>query len=203
MNWAGTQYDLGRAIADRDSGEKYVSTEDDMSCHRAAFDVLRRLGDSGDSSAMRKLGFIYDNGSGIASDAVKVVELHARAADVCDTWAMSNLGNCYKRGPGWRRIWRKQRSFLGALLTLGRTRVSPNLARSSADFVHAGVSCKYCVCEERGDSVQDDAARAVTVFTATPMAMSGRRIRIESETRRNGGDYHTHIDNRRSAQNVG
>jgi uncharacterized protein len=57
-----------------------------------------------------------------------MVELHARAADAGDAWAMSNLGNCYKRGEAVDKNSSKAVKLYARAPDAGHTRPPPALA---------------------------------------------------------------------------
>ena len=46
------------------------------------------------------MGFLYDNGSGVAQDGKKAAELYTKACDMGNGGGCYNLGNLYAQGRG-------------------------------------------------------------------------------------------------------
>jgi TPR repeat protein len=51
---------------------------------------------------MNNMGWIYQNGEGVAQDYDKAREWYERAADKGEPTAMNNMGGIYRNGQGWQ-----------------------------------------------------------------------------------------------------
>jgi TPR repeat protein len=66
----------------------------------AALELLRPLADQGNSQAQLDLGWIYENGRGVAQDDAQAVVWIRKAADQGDAEAQYILGRRYENGRG-------------------------------------------------------------------------------------------------------
>jgi hypothetical protein len=64
-------------------------------------EMLPQAADRGHPKAWHNLGYIYENGSGMARDAKKAVQCWTKAAEYGDMDAQYNLGTSF-----WRVCWR-------------------------------------------------------------------------------------------------
>jgi hypothetical protein len=62
--------------------------------------LYRKAADAGDASAMRNLGWMYENGQGVAKDYGEAMRWYRKAADAGDALGMSVLGSAYADGLG-------------------------------------------------------------------------------------------------------
>jgi len=72
----------------------------DRGDYATALRILRQLANQDDASAQIYLGFMYENGRGVAQDYVKAVGWYRKAANQGDRGAQSNLGLMYEEGWG-------------------------------------------------------------------------------------------------------
>ncbi len=86
--WAG--FDEGLAAYDRGD-------------YATALREWRPLGEQGHADAQFFIGFIYDNGQGVAHDYALAAKWYRRAAEQGHADAQNNLGFMYDRGRG---VWR-------------------------------------------------------------------------------------------------
>ena len=66
----------------------------------AALAEVRARAEAGDAEAQAILGYLYDNGSGVAQDEAEAVRWYRTAAEQGDASAQLNLGVMYYRGAG-------------------------------------------------------------------------------------------------------
>ena len=100
-----------------------------------AFEMTKRLAESGNPNAQFKLGVMYANGEGVPENDAEAVKWFRLAADQGDTGAQSNLGFMYASGRGvqendaeavkWYRLAAEQGDAkaqfkLGLMCALGR-----------------------------------------------------------------------------------
>ena len=62
--------------------------------------ILRPLADQGNAEAQNWVGWIYDQGKGVAKDYVEAKNWYRKAADQGNTDAQNNLGSMYHSGRG-------------------------------------------------------------------------------------------------------
>lgn len=67
---------------------------------KTAFAEFRQLAEHGDAVAQYSLGYMYDNGKGVAEDKVEAVRWHRMAAEQGDTKAQNSLGHMHYNGEG-------------------------------------------------------------------------------------------------------
>ncbi len=64
------------------------------------FQEYKAKAEQGDAEAQFSLGFCYDDGRGVAKDAVEAVKWYRKAAEQGHPEAQFNLGYCYANGQG-------------------------------------------------------------------------------------------------------
>ena len=67
---------------------------------QAAWKSWKPLADQGNAEAQFNLGFLYENGKGVAKDNVEAVKWYRKAAEQGDASAQTNLGFMYENGKG-------------------------------------------------------------------------------------------------------
>jgi hypothetical protein len=68
--------------------------------YETAHGLLRPLADQGDGAAQAQLGFMYENGHGVAADPVAAADWYRLAADQGDVASQYRLGQMYLQGQG-------------------------------------------------------------------------------------------------------
>ena len=75
----------------------------------------------GNSSAMFRLGGLYESGNGVAQSYEKAVELYQKAADLGDANAMHNQGFLYAKGKGVSKSYEKAEELFRQAAENGKT----------------------------------------------------------------------------------
>lgn len=75
-----------------------ISTSDSASSFD--FDETKEAAECGDSGAQNKLGFMYDQGRGVAQDYAEAVKRYRLSTEQGDASAQPNLALMYDRGDG-------------------------------------------------------------------------------------------------------
>jgi uncharacterized protein len=88
---------FGIAVAGQlDDGQAAIERGD----YTTAMRLLRPLADRGDTKAQYNLGWMYDNGQGVARDYALALVWYRKAADLDNADAQYNLGLLYAHGQG-------------------------------------------------------------------------------------------------------
>ena len=66
--------------------------------YRAAFTAFHRAADAGDAAAMRRIGFLYYDGKGVAQDTPLALAWFAKAGEAGDLKSQSDLAFMYETG---------------------------------------------------------------------------------------------------------
>ena len=66
--------------------------------YRAAFAAFHRASDAGDAAAMRRIGFLYYDGKGVAQDTLLALAWFAKAGEAGDLKSQSDLAFMYETG---------------------------------------------------------------------------------------------------------
>jgi TPR repeat protein len=77
-----------------EDGMRQYARED----YRAAFAFFHRAADAGDAAAMRRIGFLYYDGKGVAQDTALALAWFAKAGEAGDLKAQSDLAFMYETG---------------------------------------------------------------------------------------------------------
>jgi TPR repeat protein len=119
--------------------------------NREANAAYERAADAGDTEAMIRVGWIYQNGRDVRQDYEKAKQYYRKAVDLGDAEALNYLGSLYENGLGVTRDYNQARSLyekaadggnanglrnLGLLYALGRG-VSQDYDRARSFFERA------------------------------------------------------------------
>jgi TPR repeat protein len=83
----------------------------DIKSNKRVFALWQRGAEHGNTTSMRNLGIIYENGYGVAQDYTKAREWYEKAADNGDARAMRALGVLYANGSGVTQDYIKAREW--------------------------------------------------------------------------------------------
>ncbi len=152
----------------------------DLDTKKEVFAVFNIGADHGDPTAMRNLGWLYEDGFGVAQDHAKAREWYEKAADKGDADGMVNLGVLYDNGRGVAQDYARAREWyekaaekghanamlnLGALYANGQG-VAQDHAKArewyekAADKGNAGAMTNLGVLYENGHGMAQDYAKA-------------------------------------------
>ncbi len=85
-------FDLGRSF--------YFAKNATLTEYKRARSLFKKACDGGDTKGCVKLGFMYENGTGVKQDNFKAVELYKKACNAGNARGCFNLGLMYKDGIG-------------------------------------------------------------------------------------------------------
>jgi TPR repeat protein len=152
----------------------------DLDTKKEVFAVFNIGADHGDPTAMRNLGWLYEDGFGVAQDHAKAREWYEKAADKGDADGMVNLGVLYDNGRGVAQDYARAREWyekaaekghanamlnLGALYANGQG-VAQDHAKArewyekAVDKGNAGAMTNLGVLYENGHGMAQDYAKA-------------------------------------------
>jgi TPR repeat protein len=86
-------------------------SEADTVTKKEVFALFQEGADRGNATSMTNLGWLYDNGFGVAQDYAKAREWYEKAADKGDADAMVNLGVLYDNGRSVAQDYAKAREW--------------------------------------------------------------------------------------------
>lgn len=98
------------------------------------FEAALREAQSGDASAMYRLGRIYATGSGVERDYVEAFNWYKRAAKAGNTDAMYALGEAYEHGTGVRDDIQQAVNWYDQATLRGNKKAKAALQRLGEDF---------------------------------------------------------------------
>lgn len=88
----------------------------------AAMNELKPLAEAGDAEAQNYVGFMYDNGEGVAVDYRKAAMWYAKAAEQGYAVAQYNLGMLYGNGLGVDKDWVQALKWFNLAVILSKSR---------------------------------------------------------------------------------
>ena len=100
----------------------------DAGDYQTALMEFRPLAEQGDALAQFELGWLYDNGYGVAQDKAKAAKWYRLAAEQGDPWAQNNLGWLYENGEGVPRDYTLAVKWYRLAALQGNTMAQENLA---------------------------------------------------------------------------
>jgi TPR repeat protein len=103
---------------------------------------FEKAADKGDAGAMNSLGWLYQNGYGVARDYVKAREWYEKAADKGETKAMLNLGWLYAKGVGVAQDYAKAREWYEKAADKGDEQAPIVAALLAREFTKALALCR-------------------------------------------------------------
>jgi transglutaminase-like putative cysteine protease len=110
--------------ADYDAGIKAVAQKN----YGLALTSLKPLADKGHPGAQSNLGYMYENGLGVAIDLSEAARWYRLAAEQGNTYSQTRLGYLFEKRPG-RTAQRLARRAMVRQVGRGRRRVGSGLAR--------------------------------------------------------------------------
>ncbi|MGA8657757.1 MAG: hypothetical protein WB586_16550, partial [Chthoniobacterales bacterium] len=106
-----------------EQANRYLDAKD----YAKALPLLQKAADTGHAVAMNNLGWLYQNGWGVAQDYAKARECYQKAADAGNALAMNNLGWLYHNGWGVAQDYGKAREWYQKAADTGNALAMNNL----------------------------------------------------------------------------
>ena len=91
--------------------------------------LLRKAAEQGNADAQNKLGRMYDNGEGVAKDAVEAAKWYRKSAEQGNADAQNNLAYCYTKGAGVEKDFSEAARWFRRSAEQGNADAKANLAR--------------------------------------------------------------------------
>lgn len=110
--------------------EKLVELAIDERDYKKASDILRILGDKGDGSAYRRLGFLYFKGLGVEKDLAIALYYFRRAYELHDYEGAYNYGYCALHGIGMNIDYKEAKEALAYAAHFGQHEEALRLYKS-------------------------------------------------------------------------
>jgi len=98
--------------------------------YATALRIMREHAEQGEAKAQSVLGFMYDNGQGVAQDYAAAVRWYRKAAEQGNIDAQTNLGGMYHEGQGVTRNFVLAHMWLNLAAAKGQ-----KLAREARDLL--------------------------------------------------------------------
>jgi hypothetical protein len=128
---AGTNY---AALAQAAQQTQPQPTNSTVPGNKTEFDDTLQKAQSGDASAMYRLGRMYATGSGVEKDYVEAFNWYKRAARAGNTDAMYALGEAYEHGQGVREDIQQAVNWYDQATLKGNKAAKAALDRLGEDF---------------------------------------------------------------------
>lgn len=88
----------------------------------AAMNILKPLAEAGDAQAQNYVGYMYDNGEGVAVDYGQAARWYTLAADQGNAVAQHNLALLYANGLGVEKDWVQALKWINLSVILSRSK---------------------------------------------------------------------------------
>jgi TPR repeat protein len=113
-----------------------------------ALKEFKPLAEQGDKDAQAHLGWMYENGQGVAQDYALAVEWYTKAAEQGQAWAQSELGDAYDKGLGVPKDAKQALEWF----------------RKGAEGGNAYAQCMLGQAYDRGKVVPQDYGKAMELY---------------------------------------
>jgi TPR repeat protein len=161
-------------------GREFKSEKDYQSTARN----LRPKAESGDASALMRLGLLYYNGQGVSRDCSEAARLFLLAAEKGDAYAQSNLGYLYEMGEGVPQDYREAAKWYLKAAEQGNTQAQFFVGRlyekgRGAPQSDVNALLFYTLASVRGDARATTGRDRLTVWMPPAQIAEAQRLARE------------------------